>query len=110
MPPSPHPVYVVKAAFFRALGHPVRVRILELLSDHEYSVGELQSVLSLDSSGTSQHLAALKRVGLVQSRREGTSVIYQAKDERILDLLAIARVLVAASIAENQELLRDLDE
>ena len=64
---APHvrsdPVYVVKAQLFRVLGHPLRIRILEVLSDGERTVGDLQAELELDSSGTSQHLAALRRAG-----------------------------------------------
>jgi DNA-binding transcriptional ArsR family regulator len=65
------PVYVIKAQLFRALGNPVRIRILELLSDGEMTVGALQTALELDSSGTSQHLAALRQQGVVESRRAG---------------------------------------
>ena len=68
------PIYVAKAEFFRVLGHPARVRILELLREGEHSVGELQVALGLDSSGTSQHLGVLRRQGILESRREGTSV------------------------------------
>src|ERR1700738_2011544 len=77
------PVYVVKAQLFRVLGHPVRIRILELLSDGERTVGDLQAELSLDSSGTSQHLAALRQHGLLGSRRARTSVYYRLRDPRI---------------------------
>ena len=70
------PIYLVKAEFFRTLGHPVRVRILELLRSGELTVGELQQQLELDSSGTSQHLGALRKQGVLESRREGTSVHY----------------------------------
>ncbi len=80
MPFQATPLYVAKAALFRTLGHPARVRILELLRDGERSVGALQEGLGLDSGGTSQHLAALRRIGLVESRREGTSVYYRAAD------------------------------
>jgi ArsR family transcriptional regulator len=108
MPHQPQPIYVVKAAFFRALGHPARVRILELLREGEHSVGQLQAELTLDSSGTSQHLAALRRAGLVTGRRQGTSVFYQVQDERVFDLLDTSRSLVAATLAQNQDLLNDL--
>jgi DNA-binding transcriptional ArsR family regulator len=76
MPFAQHPIYVLKADFFRALGHPARVRILELVSEEERAVGELQAELGLDSSGTSQHLAALRRQGLVETRRQGTTIFY----------------------------------
>jgi ArsR family transcriptional regulator len=74
MPFHPGPVHEVKANLFRVLGHPARVRILELLREGERSVGTLQTELELDSGGTSQHLAALRRIGLVASRRDGNSV------------------------------------
>ena len=79
MPHNARPVHEVKASTFRVLGHPARVRILELLRDGERSVGSLQAELELDSSGASQHLAALRRIGFVTSRREGTSVYYSRR-------------------------------
>ena len=110
MPDRSRPVYEAKAHLFRVLGHPARVRILEILRDEdERSVGALQAALELDSGGTSQHLAALRRIGLVESRREGTSVFYRVSDERVLDLLDAGRALVARRLAEQQEILRELD-
>ena len=108
MPTPPHPIYVLKAELFRVLGHPARVRILELLQEGERAVGELQAELGLDSSGTSQHLAALRRVGAVEGRREGTSVLYSVRDPRIHDLLAIGRALVTTRIEESNAMLEDL--
>ena len=108
MPYAATPLYVTKAALFRTLGHPARVRILELLRDGEHSVGALQEALGLDSGGTSQHLAALRRIGLVESRKEGTSVFYRVADPRVLDLLDIGRALIARSLQEQQVLLEEL--
>ena len=108
MPLSSRPVHEAKANLFRVLGHPARVRILELLRDGERSVGSLQAELGLDSGGTSQHLAALRRIGLVHSRREGTNVYYRAADERVFDLLAAGRELISRQLVEQQSLLRDL--
>jgi ArsR family transcriptional regulator len=103
------PIHVVKAELFRVLGHPMRVRIIELLRDGEHSVGDLQTALGLDSSGTSQHLAALRRQGLVEGRREGTSVFYRAKDPRIFQLLESARQIITSSLAETRALLAELE-
>ena len=100
---------MVKANLFRVLGHPARVRILELLREGERSVGALQAELDLDSSGTSQHLAALRRIGLVDSRREGTSVFYRIVDERTHDLLAVGRDIISRRLTTEQSLLRDLE-
>jgi ArsR family transcriptional regulator len=103
------PIHVVKAELFRVLGHPTRVRILELLRDGEQSVGALQAALPMDSSGTSQHLAALRRQGLVEGRREGTSIFYRAKDPRVFHMLESARQILTSSLAETRALLDELE-
>jgi DNA-binding transcriptional ArsR family regulator len=109
MPHNSRPVYEVKANLFRVLGHPARVRILEVLRDGERSVGALQAELDLDSGGTSQHLAALRRIGLVQSRREGTNVYYRVDDERVFDLLSAGRDIIGRQLAEQQSILGELE-
>lgn len=108
MPASDRPVHEVKASLFRVLGHPVRVRILELLREGERSVGALQQELELDSSGTSQHLAALRRIGLVESRRDGTSVFYRVDDPKVFDLLEAGREIITRRLTEQQSILEQL--
>ncbi len=108
--PGQPPVYALKADFFRVLGHPARVRVLQLLRSGELSVGALQEALELDSSGTSQHLAALRKQGLVVSRKEGTSVYYRVADPRTLELLELAKQIIAATLEHNMALLDDLAE
>ena len=103
--PFSDPIYVLKSDFFRVLGHPARVRILELLRDGERSVGDLQAALTLDSSSTSQQLAALKRHGLLESRRERTSVYYRVRDPRIFQLLEVARQILTSGLADTQALI-----
>ena len=110
MPSRVRPVHEVKANLFRVLGHPARVRILELLRDGERSVGALQVELGLESGATSQHLSALRRVGLVESRREGTSVFYRVADERAFDLLEAGREIVTRRLQEEQSMLHELSE
>lgn len=102
------PVYVVKAQLFRVLGHPVRIRILELLSEGERTVRDLQAQLDLDSSGTSQHLAALRQQGLLDGRRAGTSVYYRIKDPRVSQLLTVARQILTTRLADSHALLSHL--
>lgn len=104
----PQPIHRVKAEFFRVLGHPVRVRILELLRDGERSVGDLQAALEIDSSGTSQHLGVLRKQGLLESRREGTSVFYRVKDPRTFQLLEVARQILTGHFEHTQALLGEL--
>jgi DNA-binding transcriptional ArsR family regulator len=108
--PFDHPIYVLKAEFFRILGHPVRVRILELLREGERTVGDLQGQLGLDSSGTSQHLGALRKQRLLESRRQGTSVYYRVRDPRLFQLLEVARQILSSNLADTQALLDGLRE
>ena len=109
MPHNSGPVHELTANLFRMLGHPARVRILELLREGERSVGSLQAALNLDSGGTSQHLSTLRRIGLVESRREGTSVLYRVDDEQVFELLEAGRGVIARRLAEQQSILRELE-
>jgi DNA-binding transcriptional ArsR family regulator len=108
--PFSDPIYTLKSDFFRVLGHPARIKILELLRDGERSVGDLQAALSLDSGGTSQHLAALKRHGLLDSRRERTSVYYSVRDPRMFQLLELAHQILTSNLADATSLLQELKE
>ncbi|MHB9149862.1 MAG: ArsR/SmtB family transcription factor [Thermoleophilia bacterium] len=105
---SSMPIHTIKADFFRALGHPMRVRILELLRDGDKTVGELRALTDLDSSSASQHLAALRRHGIVEGVREGTSVRYSVRDPLMFQLLEIARQMISANLAETKALLEEL--
>jgi DNA-binding transcriptional ArsR family regulator len=109
VPFSPRPVHEVKANLFRVLGHPARVRILELLRDGERSVGSLQAELGLDSGGTSQHLGTLKRIGLVEARREGTSVYYRVPDAQVFALLDAGKAIITRRLSEQQAILKELE-
>ena len=105
---EPRPIYAAKADLFRALGHPARVRIIELLRDGERSVGSLQGALGLDSSGTSQHLALLRTHCLVSGRRDGTTIYYRVTENVVFDLLEDARVLLGSVLTRQQAELTEL--
>jgi DNA-binding transcriptional ArsR family regulator len=82
--------------YFRALGDPTRVRILELLREHgELSVGELVNRLALSQPKVSNHLACLRWCGFLVTRREHPTVLYRIADERVNELLALGRALLA---------------
>ena len=85
------PLHRFKAEFFRALGHPARLRILELLRTGALSVTELQIELEIDASSVSQQLAVLRAKNIVDTRRAGTSVYYSVRDPQIFQLLDVAR-------------------
>src|SRR5690606_29423859 len=77
------PIYRVKAEFFKTLGHPARIRILELLRDGERPVSELIPEVGIEPSHLSQQLAILRRANLVRSRKEGSSVLYSVAEPRL---------------------------
>ena len=106
--PPNEPISVIKAELFKALGHPARVRILEVLSEGEHAVGELQPLVGIELSHLSQQLAVLRRARLVTSRKQGASVIYAVSDELVADLLRVAKKLLINSLAQTSDLLADL--
>lgn len=90
------------AKYFRGLGDPTRLRILELLRGDERSVGELVGELRLSQSKVSNHLACLRWCGFVDSRREHRIVYYRIADGRVEHLLDLAQGL----LCENEEHVR----
>ena len=90
----PVPLYQAKAEFFRTLGHPARIRILELLAGGDKPVHELRTAISIEASNLSQQLAVLRIAGLVAQRREGTEVIYTLALPQVRDLLLAARQIL----------------
>ena len=102
------PLSEVKAELFKALGHPARVRVLEVLADGERSVGELQPLVGIESSHLSQQLGVLRRAGLVTTRREGSSVYYALRDPLVAELLAVAKQLLLSTLSDTRALLDGL--
>lgn len=88
------PLYQAKAEFFRTLGHPVRIRVLELLATGPKAVHELLEDVGVEASSMSQQLAVLRRTGLVTSERDGNTVNYACSRPEVLDLLAAARLII----------------
>lgn len=82
-----------KADFFKALAHPLRIRILELLVDGEKSVNEIQSCLEKDGSAVSQQLSVLRAKNIVYGMKKGKRVYYSLRDPMIIDLLDVARTI-----------------
>ena len=103
------PIYQVKADFFKTLGHPARIRVLEVLRDGERSVSELIPEVGLEPSHLSQQLGILRRAGVLQARKSGSTVRYSVTDERIFDLLAVAKAILTSSLAESGHLLAELE-
>ena len=106
MPPTD--LQALKADLFRALGHPVRIRVLELLAVKEHTVQELQDALGLDQPAVSQHLAALRARLLVTARKQGTLAYYTLRTPLVADLLRVSRKILSRRLTESQSMLRAL--
>jgi DNA-binding transcriptional ArsR family regulator len=108
LPDAPAPAELV-AKYFRALGDPTRVRILELLREHgELTVGELVARLGVSQSKVSNHLACLRWCGFVLTRREHPAVHYRVADERVGQLLSLGDALLRDN-AEHVAACRRID-
>jgi ArsR family transcriptional regulator len=104
------PLYQAKAEFFRMLGHPVRIRVLELLQDGPMPVRELLAEIEVEPASLSQQLAVLRRSGIVSSRREGSTVVYALASGDVADLMGVARRILTEMLAGKNELLAELQE
>ena len=99
---------VFKADFFRALAHPVRIRLLETLGAGDRSVQELQQALDLEQPVVSQHLAVLRGRHIVMPRKVGTTVRYTLSDPLVTRLLAVAREIFNNNLVRRQSMLKEL--
>jgi DNA-binding transcriptional ArsR family regulator len=97
-----------KAQFFRALAHPVRIRLLEILVREGCTVQELQVALGLDQPLVSQQLAVLRNQGIVSARKEGVAVRYTLRDPLVRELLDVARRIFNNRLVSTRVLLREL--
>ena len=89
----------VVARFFRALGDPARLRLLEFLLGGEHTVTECVARIGLSQGRVSAHLACLAGCGYVQARRAGRNVFYRVADPRVADLVVLARAMAADNAA-----------
>jgi ArsR family transcriptional regulator len=105
-----HQIHLIKAAFLKALAHPLRLRILELLGQGEQSVGQFAQALSVDQPTVSRHLGVLKQGGLVAARQDGASVIYRLQNEETVQLLQQLTELLKRKLRVDQELLKSVEE
>jgi ArsR family transcriptional regulator len=102
------PLHQAKAELFRTLGHPVRIRVLELLQHGPRPVHELLAEIEVESSNLSQQLAVLRRAGLVTSSREGATVLYTLSTTDVADLMRSARAILTSMLSGQEELLAHL--
>jgi len=98
-----------KADFFKALAHPLRIRILELLADGAKSVNEMQQILGSEGSAVSQQLSVLRNKNIVVGEKDGKKVMYQLRDPAIGELLDVARGIFNNHLKDTHSMLEELD-
>jgi DNA-binding transcriptional ArsR family regulator len=103
-----HRRHTFKADFFKALAHPVRIQLLEVLLTGERSVQELQQALGLEQPVVSQQLAVLRARHIVEARKDGTTVRYTVPDPLLGQLLDVARRIFNNQLTGTRAMLRDL--
>ena len=107
--PSPQ-LQDLKAEFFRALAHPIRIRLLEVLvARGPTSVQDLQRALGIDQPIVSQQLARLRASGIVAAKRQGSATRYVVTDPLLKSLLQVARQILNRRLVGVRTLLRELD-
>jgi ArsR family transcriptional regulator, arsenate/arsenite/antimonite-responsive transcriptional repressor len=106
----PVPLYQAKAEFFRMLGHPVRIQVLELRQDGPKAVRDLLAETGIEPSSLSQQLAVLRRSGIVTATRHGSTVVYALADGDVAALMRAARRILTEMLAGQNQLLAELRE
>lgn len=90
-------LYTVTARFFKGLGDPVRLRILEFLQGGEKSAGEIVEHLKLPQNQVSMHLGCLRWCGYAKTRREGRYIFYSLADSRVKEIMRLTQELLRGS-------------
>lgn len=102
--------YKIQADFIRALAHPVRLQIIELLKKGEQNVGSIVKVLGIQQSSLSRHLTILKESGILKARQQGLLIYYDIEDHEIFKVLKAARILLCKRLKRTEEALRSLEK
>lgn len=99
-----------KAEFFKALAHPIRIRILDSLRGAEKGVNELSEMLQLEPANVSQQLAVLRVRNIVMGRKSGSSVFYSVSDPALFKLLDVAKEIFNNQLVGVREMLEEMKE
>jgi DNA-binding transcriptional ArsR family regulator len=106
----PHQVANFKSEFFKALAHPIRIRILDCLRDGEKGVNELSEILKIEPANVSQQLATLRMRNIVVGRKAGSNVYYSVSDPTVFQLLDVARDIFNNHLVGVRDMLQQMQE
>ena len=105
----PQQIANFKAEFFKALAHPIRIRILDCLRDGEKGVNELSETLQIEPANVSQQLAILRVRNIVVGRKSGSNVYYSASDRTIFKLLDVAKTIFNNHLVDIRDMLKQME-
>lgn len=97
-----------KSEFFKALAHPIRIRILDSLRDGEKGVNELSELLKIEPANVSQQLAVLRMRSIVVGRKTGSNVYYSVSDKTLFRLLDVAKDIFNNHLVDVRDMLRQI--
>lgn len=104
------PIQQFKADFFKALAHPLRIRILEILAEGEKNVNELLTIIGAEGSSVSQQLSILRNKNIVLGTKDGNRVVYSLRDPMIIDLLNIAKQIFNNHLIDTVSMLDQFND
>ncbi len=106
MEPPDESFYEIKARVIAVLANPKRLQIVELLGKSERTVTELSEELAIAQATTSQHLAVMRKSGVVETRKDGNFVYYRIADPKISEACAVMSRAIVDLLVTQQERLR----
>ena len=92
----------LQADFCKGMSHPTRIRILKSLEGGEKTGNELANLVGVTQANASQHLALLRRMGLLSTRRDGTSIFYSIGDRRVVEAYELIRSCIEDRVRKSQ--------
>jgi len=98
-------LYKLQADFCKAMAHPTRIHILRSLKPGERTVNELARLVGVTQANASQHLAILRQFGLLNTRRDGSSIYYSISDHRIVEACELVRSCIGERLRKSQAVL-----
>ena len=94
----------LQAELCKSLSDPKRLRIIQELREGERSVGELAGILGIKQSNTSQHLATLRKIGIISPRKVGSTVYYKLVSPKIAEACDLVHEVIAERLSKSQKL------
>ena len=101
-------IYSLRAEIFKALSHPIRLKIVECVSKEEKSVGEIVKYVNAEASNVSRHLALLKKAGILSDRKEGLNIYYRLEIFCVMDFFSCVNKVVKTRLELNRNLLEKM--